>query len=68
MAALLKPQAQIQVRCTKITTMSLRLGFGLRYRAAARTPGRLRVRSMSAGTMLPGIGTGALGRVHRLYK
>ena len=68
MDALLKPQAQIQVRRTKIITMSMRLGFGLRVGAATRTMGRLRVRSVSPGAMLPGLGAGALGRVHRLYK
>ena len=68
MAALLKPQAQIQVRRIKITTMSMRLGFSLRCGAAPRTTGRVRVRSLSAGAMLPGIGTGPLGRVHRSHK
>ena len=68
MAALLKPQAQIQVRRIKITTMSLRLGFGLRCGAAARASGRMRERSMSTGAMLPGIRAGALGRVHHSHK
>ena len=68
MDALLKPQAQIQIRRTKIITMSMRLGFGLRCGAAPRTAGRLRVRSMFAGSMVPGIGTVISGRVHRLYK
>ena len=68
MAALLKPQAQIQVRRIKITTMSLRLGFGFRYGAATRTPGRMRGRSVFPGTLVPGIGPGISGRVHRSHK